>query len=143
MLPAPDASGRTVPAMSPSRYFDRIAIALSAVCVVHCLGVTLLMALLPIAAIALGDNGHFHELMLWLVVPSSAIGFYLGYREHARPGIGISGLVGLIILATAAVWGHGQWSGWVEVSVSVLGSLVLVAAHWINFQEARRVHVHH
>jgi len=128
--------------MSPSRHFDRIAIALSAICVVHCLAVTLLMALLPIAAIALGDNGHFHELMLWLVLPSSIIGFYLGHREHSRLGIGIFGVLGIIILSTAAVWGHGRWPGWAEVSVSVLGSLVLVTAHWFNFQEVRRVHVH-
>lgn len=128
--------------MSSSRYFDRIAIALSAICIVHCLAATLLMALLPIAAIALGDNGHFHELMLLLVLPSSIIGFYLGHREHSRWGIGALGVLGMIVLSTAAIWGHGQWSGWVEVSASVFGSLVLATAHWMNFQEVRRVHVH-
>ena len=130
------------PAMSRSRHFDRIAIALSAICIVHCLAVTLLMALLPIAAIALSDDGHFHTLMLALVIPSSAIGFYLGYREHSRMGIGLVGLIGMAVLATAAIWGHANWSDWAEVGVTVLGSLMLVAAHWVNFQEVRRGHVH-
>jgi len=129
--------------MSRSRYFDRIAIALSAICIVHCLAVTLLMALLPIAAIAVGADGHFHTLMLGLVIPSSVIGFYLGHRQHAKIGIGLVGLIGMVVLATAAIWGHGNWSGWVESSVSVLGSLILASAHWVNFQEVRQVHVHH
>ena len=129
--------------MSRSKYFDRIAIALSAICIVHCLAVTLLMALLPIAAITLSDDGHFHTLMLGLVIPSSALGFYLGHREHARIRISLVGLVGIAILTTAALWGHDNWPGWAEVSVSVFGSLLLAAAHWVNFQAARRVHVHH
>ena len=126
--------------MSSSRYFDRIAIALSAICIVHCLGVTLLVALLPLAAVAIGS--HFHELMLWLVIPTSAVGFYLGHREHRRAGIGTLGVLGMALITAAALWGHGQWPGWSESGVTLLGSLVLVGAHWINFQEVRRVHVH-
>ncbi len=141
--PRPRCPGPPVVPMSSSRYFDRIAIALSALCIVHCLAATLLMALLPIAAIAFGDEGHFHTLMLWLVIPSSAIGFYLGYREHARAGIGMLGALGMIILTAAALWGHAQWLPWAEAGVSLLGSLVLVGAHWKNFQVVRRVHVHH
>jgi len=128
--------------MSSSRYFDRAAIALSAICIVHCLVVPLLVALLPLAAVALGEAGHFHGLMLWLVIPSSFIGFYLGYREHSRAGFGMLGAVGLGLITVAALLGHGQWTSWLEASISLLGSLILVRAHWINFQEVRRVHVH-
>ncbi|MCY3729717.1 MAG: MerC domain-containing protein [Rhodospirillaceae bacterium] len=126
--------------MSASSYFDRVAIALSAICIVHCLAVTLLVALLPLAAFALG--GHFHALMLWLVVPTSVIAFYLGHREHRRAAIGVAGGVGVALLTVTAVWGHGQWSGWAESGLSLVGSVVLVSAHWVNFQEVRRVHVH-
>ena len=128
--------------MSLSRYFDRIAIALSAVCIVHCLAVPLLVALLPIAAISFGSDAHFHGLMLWLVVPTSILGFFLGYRVHRRTGIAGLGALGMVVLATAALWGHGQWRELLEVGVSVLGSLLLAGAHWLNFQEVRRVHVH-
>ena len=128
--------------MSSSRYFDRAAIALSAICIVHCLVVPLLVALLPLAAVALGEAGHFHGLMLWLVIPSSFIGFYLGYREHSRAGFGMLGAVGLGLITVAALLGHGQWTSWLEAGISLLGSLILVRAHWINFQEVRRVHVH-
>ena len=140
MLAAPRCAGLTAEPMSSSRYFDRIAFALSAICIVHCLGVTLLLALLPLAAIAIGS--HFHGLMLWLVIPTSAIGFYLGHREHRRVRIGTLGVFGVALITGAALWGHGQWPGWAEAGLTFFGSLVLVGAHWINFQEVRRVHVH-
>lgn len=125
-----------------SRHFDRIAIALSAVCIVHCLAVPVLVAALPIAALTLGTDTHFHALMLWLVVPTSFVGFGFGYRVHARAGLVGLGLAGITVLATAALWGHTAWTEVVEVSVSVAGSLILGTAHWLNFREVRRAHGH-
>ena len=126
--------------MSPSKYLDKIAIALSAICIVHCLAITLFVAMLPLATAAFG--GHFHGFMLWLVIPTSIGGFYLGYREHKRAVIGISGIGAIALISYAAMLGHGSWPGWLESAVSLLGGLVLVGSHWANFQEVRRVHVH-
>ncbi|MDX1563571.1 MAG: MerC domain-containing protein [Gammaproteobacteria bacterium] len=109
---------------------------------VHCLAVPVLVAVLPIAAISLGDSEHFHGLMLWLVVPTSVVGFTLGYRLHRQAGIVALGAVGVVVLAAAAIWGHDGWAEAVEVSVSVAGSLVLGGAHWMNFRGVRRVHRH-
>jgi hypothetical protein len=58
--------------MSVSRYLDRIAISLSAICIVHCLAVPLVVAILPIAVLGFGGESHFHAVMLWLVVPASS-----------------------------------------------------------------------
>ena len=126
--------------MNLSRKFDRIAIALSAICIVHCLGVTLIVSLLPLAVVAFG--GHFHGLMLWLLVPTSAIGFFFGYREHKRALIVLSGLGAVGLISYATLVGHGQWEEWVEAVVTSLSGFMLVGAHWLNFQEVRRVHVH-
>src|SRR5262249_60236071 len=73
--------------MSASRYLDRIAITLSTICIVHCLAMPVLVAALPVLAITLGTDGHFHALMLWLVVPPSALGFSLGYKVHGKTAI--------------------------------------------------------
>ena len=128
--------------MIASRHFDQIAIALSAVCLVHCLAVPVLVAVLPIAAVSFGSDAHFHSLMLWLVVPTSLVGFGFGYRIHRRPPIPAAGLLGVAVLATAALWGHSSWAESVEVTVSVIGSLILGSAHWLNFREVRRAHHH-
>lgn len=129
--------------MAFSRHFDQIAIALSAVCIVHCLAVPLLVALLPILAISVGAGTHFHELMLWLVVPTSALGFTLGYRVHRRAWIVVLGGAGMLGLAAAALWGHSAWNVALETGVSVAASLLLGAAHWLNFRDVRRLHHHH
>jgi len=129
--------------MNLSHYFDRIAISLSAICIVHCLAVPLLIVLLPVAALSFGGDSHFHAVMLWLVVPISVLGLVLGYRVHARARIVVVGLLGMAIVAFAAIWGHAQWPISAEISVSLLGSLLLAGAHWFNFDVVRRVHVHH
>jgi MerC mercury resistance protein len=125
-----------------SRYFDRIAIALSTICIVHCLAMPLLIALVPLAAVTLGTDGHFHWLMLWLVVPTSALGFALGLRVHGRVGLVVVGALAVAILAAVALWGHGRWDASLEVPINIAASVLLAGAHWQNFREVRRVHRH-
>lgn len=128
--------------MQHSRHFDRIAIALSAICIVHCLAVPVLVAILPVAAVTLGEDQHFHGLMLWLVIPTSVAGFGMGFRVHRRAGIVLLGAAGIVVLILAAIYGHEVWRTDVEVAVSVVGSLLLGGAHWLNFRAVRRCHQH-
>ena len=127
--------------MSFSRHFDRIAIALSAVCILHCLALPLAVAILPIAVLGFGGE-HFHGWMLWLVVPISALGFVLGYRVHRRGDVVAIGVAAVVLLMVAGLYGHHAWSDWAEASVSVVASLMLAGAHWVNFREVRRLHRH-
>lgn len=129
--------------MTVSRYLDRIAISLSAICIVHCLAVPLLIAVLPVAALGFGDETHFHAVMLWLVVPVSVIGLVMGYRVHGRAAIVLVGTIGVAVVAAAATFGHSQWSVTAEILVSIVGSLLLAGAHWTNFAVVRELHVHH
>lgn len=128
--------------MTFSKYFDRIAIALSTICIVHCLAMPFVIAVLPLAAFAVGGDGHFHTLMLWFVVPTSVLGFGLGVRVHRRADIVALGVVAIAALSTAALWGHAAWEPTVEVFVNVGASIVLATAHWWNFREVRRIHRH-
>lgn len=125
-----------------SKYFDRVAIVLSTICIVHCLAMPFVIALLPVAAFAIGGDGHFHSLMLWFVVPTSVLGFGLGLRVHRRIDIVAMGAVAIAALAASALWGHSEWDPSVEVVVNVASSVLLAAAHWRNFREVRRLHRH-
>jgi hypothetical protein len=119
-----------------------VAIALSTICIVHCLAMPLVIAVLPVAALAIGGDGHFHSLMLWFVVPTSVLGFGLGLRVHRRLDIVVMGAVAILALAFAALWGHSAWDPSVEVLANVAASVLLAAAHWRNFREVRRLHRH-
>lgn len=125
-----------------SKYLDRVAIALSTICIVHCLAMPVLIAVLPVAALAIGGDGHFHSLMLWFVVPTSVLGFGLGLRVHRRIDIVAMGAVAIAALAAAALWGHSAWDPSLEVTANVAASVLLAAAHWRNFREVRRLHRH-
>jgi hypothetical protein len=126
-----------------SKYFDRVAIALSTICIVHCLAMPFVIAVLPVAAFAVGGDGHFHSLMLWFVVPTSMLGFGFGFRVHRRADVVLLGAAAIVTLAVAALWGHSAWDPSIEVLVNVMASVVLAAAHWRNFREVRRLHHHH
>ena len=128
--------------MTLSKYFDRIAIALSTICIVHCLAMPFVIAVLPLAAFTVGGDGHFHTLMLWFVVPTSLLGFGLGVRVHRRADIVALGVAAIAVLATAALWGHAAWDPSVEVFTNVGASILLATAHWWNFREVRRLHRH-
>jgi len=128
--------------MTLSKYFDRVAITLSTICIVHCLAMPFVIAVLPVAALAFGGDGHFHSLMLWFVVPTSVLGFSLGYRVHGLVDSAALGAVAIAALSAAALWGHRAWDPTLEVLVSVAASMLLAVAHWRNFRAVRRVHRH-
>ena len=128
--------------MQHSKRLDQLAIALSAICIVHCLAVPVLVAILPVLALAVGSGAHFHELMLWLVVPTSILGFWLGYRVHRRWPIVALGAAGVAMIVAVSVWGHEAWPQVTEIVASVGASLVLGFAHWLNFRDVRLGHEH-
>jgi hypothetical protein len=119
------------------RNLDRFAIALSGVCLVHCLLLPFAIALMPLLAIGVGSDEHLHELMLWVVLPVSLVGLLLGWRRHRRSDVLALGLAAMALLAFAGTWGHANLSQLVEVALTVPGSLALAVAHLLNYRQVR------
>jgi hypothetical protein len=127
-----------------SKYFDHVAIALSTICIVHCLALPVVIALVPVLALTWGlTDAHFHALMLWFVVPTSVLGFAFGYHAHRGAAIVLTGAAAIAVLAFVALWAHGVWTFGAETAVSIAASVVLAVAHWRNFRAVRRAHAHH
>jgi hypothetical protein len=130
--------------MPISKYVDHIAITLSTICIVHCLAVPVLVAMLPVVALTWGlSDASFHTLMLWFVVPTSVLGFAFGYHAHRGATIVLIGAAAIAVLAYTALRGHGMWTTAVETAVNIGASLLLAVAHWRNFKAVRRAHSHH
>ena len=75
---------------------DQVAVALSGLCLVHCLMLPFAIAILPFLADI--DEGHLHVQMLFVVLPVSGIALWLGYRRHGDRRIIIAGVAGLMLL---------------------------------------------
>lgn len=114
---------------------DRTAVVLSGLCLMHCLMLPLLTAVLPI----LGQfgEGHLHLQMLFVVLPISLVAFTLGFRRHDNAAIVIGGIVGLTLLAVGGTIAHHHIGIVADRTLTVVGSLVLAIAHYQNSRLSR------
>ncbi|MDB5662544.1 MAG: MerC protein [Sphingomonas bacterium] len=106
---------------------DRVAIALSGLCLVHCVGTLLLVATLASAGGGL-LNPAFHEIGLGLAVLIGAVALGRGIVRHRRPWPMAIGGFGLALMATALMLDHG--SG--EALFTMIGVTLVATAHLLN-----------
>lgn len=112
-------------------WLDAVAIGASFACLVHCLALPLLFALLPALARSVAVPESFHLAAFLVAVPASAWAMRAGYRHHGAALPALIGAIGLLLL------GLGVWAGLrpaTETGVTVLGSLVLAWAHLLNWK---------
>ncbi|MES2291158.1 MAG: MerC domain-containing protein [Pseudomonadota bacterium] len=105
---------------------DRLAIGLSAMCVVHCVLSVVLVALLSSATFL--TDPVIHRAGLAGAVLLAAVALRQGYVSHRARRPAIVGLAGLSLMTFALFVPHG----WAEVAATVTGVSILAAAHLMN-----------
>lgn len=118
-----------------SEWLDGAAVLLSALCLLHCLALPLIVAGLPL--LAQSSDSHLHAQVLVIVIPLSVVALGLGFRHHRKPWILWAGFAGLAILMIGATVAHSQFGPRVDTVVTVLGSIVLATAHFYNSRGTR------
>lgn len=108
---------------------DRIAIALSGLCVVHCLASAVLLAMLSAAGGVL-LNPIFHEIGLTFAIILGAIALGRGVMEHGYAMPAMMGSLGLGMMAGAMHLAH-DGSG-LETVWTVIGVGLLAFGHDLN-----------
>jgi len=116
-------------------WLDGAAVGLSALCLIHCLALPLLVAGLPF--LAQFSEGHLHAQMLFVVLPLSTIALGLGYRHHRSSVIVLAGAVGMLTLFIGATVAHSRWGLAADRSFTIVGALVLATAHFYNSVRTR------
>ncbi len=115
---------------SANRWLDISAISLSALCLVHCLGAGLFLAVvsaLQVKSIWLGERFHAVIFVVALLVASVALG--RGWqRYHVKTAL-IAGVSGLFLMGSALLPGLHHDS---QTILTVIGALMLALAHCIN-----------
>lgn len=105
---------------------DRIAIALSALCVVHCLATALVVGAFAVAGAAFSHDVHSIALAIALLLGIVALGG--GALRHGRLRPSLIGGAGLALMAGALAVVHGP----LEVMLTLFGVILLAFAHYLN-----------
>lgn len=114
---------------------DKLAIGLSALCVIHCLAMPVLLIILPTMGAVLAESHElFHQVILFFVLPVGLLALIVGYRHHRTLTVLISGCAGLGLLVLAALFGHDYLGDTGEFSLTVAASVMIAVAHIRNFQ---------
>jgi hypothetical protein len=107
--------------------FDRLAMALSGLCVAHCIGTAALLGLMASAGGLLG-NPLFHEVGLLLAIILGAVALGYGALTHAFMMPAAIGSLGLGVMAGALSLPHGSEEG----LYTVFGVALLALGHELN-----------
>ena len=118
-----------------TKWLDSAAVGLSALCLIHCLALPLIVAGLPF--LAQFAEGHLHAQMLVVVLPLSIVALGLGFRHHRNRRIVAGGTVGMALLTIGATVAHGNWGLAADRAFTIVGALILAAAHFYNSVQTR------
>lgn len=126
------------PMMPPkSKWLDLASMALSALCVAHCLLLPFAIAALPMFG-ALAQNDWVHKALVLTAIPMSGLAVWQSGAWH-KSEVTVPMASGLFLLAIAAfVPALHDF----EAGLSVFGALLVAAAHAINYSSPRFVHRH-
>ena len=106
---------------------DRVAMALSGLCVAHCFLTAVVLGLLASAG-GIFDSPIFHEAGLALAILMGAIALGHGALAHGFMMPAAIGSLGLGIMAGALTMDHG----WQESAYTLLGVAILALGHDLN-----------
>ena len=110
---------------------DRVAIALSGLCVAHCLLTSVLLAVMSAAGGAFGDP-LFHEVGLASAIVLAAVALGRGALAHGRLLPTAIGSLGIGVMGGALTLPHGGS----ETLGTMVGVALLAAAHLLNSRRA-------
>lgn len=116
-----------------STNIDKTAIGLSFICAVHCLLVPVVLVMAPSFAASTLVDEQFHLWMLIAVIPTSLLALTLGCKQHKNMNVMAVGILGLITLALATLFGHDLLGETGEKAASLVGASLIALGHLRNY----------
>jgi hypothetical protein len=111
-------------------HMDGLAISASALCLLHCLALPVVIAFLPALSTWLNGGELFHVLMLAVAIPLSGLTLITGWRRHGAVAPVVIGTLGLALLVAGLAF-EGRTLG---SALTVAGGLALALAHIRNLR---------
>ncbi len=119
-------------------FADRSAIGLSLLCALHCLLLPIAIILYPHSTAFLPDDEVVHLSILFIVIPISLFALFKGAQIHKKSYVFFVGLIGLATLILALLLGHSILGNYGEKILTLIGSLIVIFAHFRNFSICRK-----
>lgn len=117
-------------ALKATAMLDKVAVALSGLCLLHCLALPLLLLALP--ALNEFSGGHLHAQVLVVAIPVSIVAFAIGFRRHGNRYVLGFGILGILLLVTGGTVAHTYYGPVADRSLTIAGALVLAVTHYFN-----------
>lgn len=114
---------------------DKAAVALSGLCLLHCLALPLFLLLVPFLGTMSLDR--LHGQMLVVVIPVSVVALLLGFRRHRRRMVLLAGSVGMVLLIIGGTFAHNRLGITADRMLTIAGAVVLAFTHYRNSRLAR------
>jgi len=108
---------------------DSAALGASALCLVHCLLLPIVLVALPGLGSGLGTSELVHVVLILVAVPVSGYALVEGRRQSGSAVALLMGLAGLALLTVGVLAGEAF-----ETRATVVGSLLLAVAHVTNWR---------
>lgn len=124
--------------------WDRLGIGVSGICAIHCLIFPIIISILPLWPIATTIHDWTHPVFVILLVPTV---YFASRRSHYSKKVTLPLVTGLVLVILGWLLGHYWFGAGVETTMTLIGSAVLIAGHWMNFRHHRtcnnKSHHHH
>jgi MerC mercury resistance protein len=111
---------------------DGLGAGISSLCLVHCISMPLILSLAPTLAHLIPGSETVHRFLALLVVGAGLPSFVIGFGKHKKWPVLACGISGMGIVLGALIFGDRLASESAEIAVTMLGSLLLTAAHLAN-----------
>ncbi len=113
---------------------DKSAIALSTLCLIHCLALPVITILLPSMIATTVNQELFHTIMVICVLPVSIYALTMGCKKHTKMHVGLYGALGLSALLAAVIFGESYLGENGEKVVTTIGATLIAFAHVKNYK---------
>ena len=114
---------------------DKLAISLSAACVIHCLfAPTLIIFAYSFLSFTV-ESELIHYIILTLALPISGLALVLGYRNHKVLSFLMIGIAGLSLMLIAVLLGEATS----ERVLTIVGSCTVAYAHYKNHKVCKEL----
>ena len=118
---------------------DKLAIALSSACAIHCFFSPAFILLTSGLFSFSFDNESVHYLILLIALPVSLYALISGFTNHKTAYLLTVGVFGLFVLLLAVALGESIMGELGEKTFTLIGSFLVVYAHFKNHQACKEL----